>query len=388
MKRKKNSIVLFIFLISGFHSFNSLSSSDKWDIRGLFSCLHCNFYNVAAPHRINLNKRLDKTSSETRLTRFYSTRSKKARLVKVHVDIPKKPDEYKLNPRWVTGWSDGEGCFVCSIVENKYLKIGWRVKPSFQIKQHAKDRPVLVEIQKSLGVGQISNAGPSAVQFRVSSSRELEAVINHFEKYPLITKKRADYFPWKEILKICRRKDHLTPNGLRKIVVLKASINWGLSPKLQTAFPDVVPAERPNVELPKTIYPHWLAGFTAAEGSFMVKIQKSKTIVGYSVYLVFQLTQHARDKQLMRIIFKYLDCGNIYKRGEAIDLRISKLSDILNKIIPFFKKYPIKGVKAKDFNDLCIVAEMMKNKAHLTKKGLEQIRQIKAGMNAGRRSSV
>ena len=45
-------------------------------------------------------------------------------------------------------------------------------------------------------------------------------------------------------------------------------------------------------------------------------------------------------------------------------------------------------MKAKDFNNLCIVAEMMKNKAHLTKKGLEQIREIKAGMNAGIRSSV
>jgi len=37
-----------------------------------------------------------------------------------------------------------------------------------------------------------------------------------------------------------------------------------------------------------------------------------------------------------------------------------------------------------DFADFCKVAELMKNKAHLTQEGLEEIRQIKAGMNTRR----
>ena len=40
------------------------------------------------------------------------------------------------------------------------------------------------------------------------------------------------------------------------------------------------------------------------------------------------------------------------------------------KIIPFFKKYPIEGVKLKDFHDFCKVADMVKDKKHLTKEGI------------------
>ena len=51
-------------------------------------------------------------------------------------------------------------------------------------------------------------------------------------------------------------KEHLTPEGLRKIVAIKASMNLGLSEKLKSAFPDVVPVPRPIVEPSKTIDPH------------------------------------------------------------------------------------------------------------------------------------
>ena len=43
-------------------------------------------------------------------------------------------------------------------------------------------------------------------------------------------------------------KQHLTEDGLRKIVALKASINLGLTPSLQDAFPKVTPVEKPLVK--------------------------------------------------------------------------------------------------------------------------------------------
>ena len=84
-----------------------------------------------------------------------------------------------------------------------------------------------------------------------------------------------------------------------------------------------------------------------------------------------------------------MECGNCYfdisKENKKIIFVVRKLSDITNIIIPFFDKYPIFGVKAKDFEDFKKVAELMKNKAHLTPEGLEKIRLIKAGMNRGRK---
>jgi hypothetical protein len=124
------------------------------------------------------------------------------------------------------------------------------------------------------------------------------------------------------------------------------------------------------------------------KGCFIINIQNSSSNkLGYSVNLRFQVAQHFRDAQLLRSFEKYLGCGSVYKQSEyAVVFNVTKFSNISEKIIPFFDKFPLKGVKALDFVDFCKVAELMKTKAHLTAEGLEEIRQIKAGMNRGRTS--
>jgi len=37
----------------------------------------------------------------------------------------------KLNPNWITGFVDGEGCFYIWITKSKSHKIGWRVQACF-----------------------------------------------------------------------------------------------------------------------------------------------------------------------------------------------------------------------------------------------------------------
>ena len=156
------------------------------------------------------------------------------------------------------------------------------------------------------------------------------------------------------------------------------------------AFPDVVPMERPLVELPTTIDPEWLAGFTSAEGSFMIFIYKSKTRVGYAVKLVFSITQHSRDSDLMKMLIIYLECGYIIKDRDCSKFIVTKSQDIQNKIIPFFsaKKHPrsyADGVKGEDFDAWCRAAKLKEDKKHLTLEGLEEISKIKAGMNQARK---
>jgi hypothetical protein len=193
------------------------------------------------------------------------------------------------------------------------------------------------------------------------------------------------------------QKEHLTEEGLRKIVAIKAAINLGLSVKLQKAFPDVVPVQRFLVDtnevspcIPKIYDSNWLAGFTSADGCFLVIISKPGGGLKERVRLRFNLTQHSRDEQLMKSLVEYFNCGSSKKRtgGLAIDFNVEKFSDITDKIIPFFKEYCIIGQKAEDFKDFCKVAELMKEKKHLTSKGVDQIRQIKAGMNKSRRDSA
>lgn len=76
----------------------------------------------------------------------------------------------------------------------------------------------------------------------------------------------------------------------------------------------------------------------------------------------------------------------IRKGGLVGDFNVSKISDLNQKIITFFSKYPIIGVKVKDFEDFTKVTLLMQSKAHLTAEGLSyaQIRKIKSSMNRGR----
>ena len=69
----------------------------------------------------------------------------------------------------------------------------------------------------------------------------------------MITQKLADYLLFKQAYELIKNKEHLTHEGLSKIVGIKASINKGLPDQLKEAFPDVEPINRPlvvNKEIP------------------------------------------------------------------------------------------------------------------------------------------
>ena len=286
-----------------------------------------------------------------------------------------------LEPWFVTGLVDGEGCFSINVTNSDRCKTGFKVELFFAIGFHKKDKVLLERIRNFFGVGSITKNGAEAIQYRVSSIKDLAKILDHFDKYPLLTQKLADYELFKQAFKLMERGEHLTLDGLNKIVAIKASMNRGLSEKLKLAFPDVVPVIRPLVKNQTIKDPNWLAGFTSGEGSFMVIIAKSNTKIGFKVQLVFSLTQHSRDENLMRSLIEEFNCGNVVQNRETFDFNVTKFPDLENKIIPFYKNNSILGVKALDFNDFCRVAEMMKEKKHLTIEGLEQIKKIKAGMN-------
>ena len=156
----------------------------------------------------------------------------------------------------------------------------------------------------------------------------------HFNKYLLKTKKQADFKLFIMVIEKIQRKEHLTLSGLQAIVAIRASMNLGLSQKLKLAFPDVVPVVRPIVENPRITDRNWIAGFTSGEGSFIINIFKGRTKIGWIVKLEFKLTQHERDELLMKNLINLFECGGVFRDRIAFNFRVTKLDDIVNKIIP------------------------------------------------------
>jgi len=291
-----------------------------------------------------------------------------------------------LDPWFVTGFVDGDGCFTISITEDSKYNTGWRVRALFTLGVKKEDLILLEQVKNYFGVGSIYDQKGEVVRYHVTSEKDLEIIINHFDKYPLISQKLTDFLLFKQCFELKKSGEHLTLDGLTKIVEIKALMNWGLSTKLQEDFNVSLNIERPLVINPQIPNPQWVAGFTSGEGNFAVQIYKAKTILGEAVKLFFVITQHVRDQQLMINLMNYLGCGKVTGRIDknAVDLKVTKFSDINEKILPFFEEYPILGVKSKDFKDSLKIAELIKNKEHLTAEGLDQIRLIHSNMNSKR----
>lgn len=324
--------------------------------------------------------------------RVFHTRVKAASRIGPHnIDVISANNEIKipsLNPYWVTGFTDAEGTFIISVIKSNNRALGWRVTPIFSINLHGRDLYLLLRIKSFFGVGNITiNKTSGHANFSVKSVTDIYSVIiPHFCKYSLITQKQADFVLFKEIVELIVQKQHLTKEGLIKIVELRASLNKGISLELANAFHSIKPVVRPVVQLPENIDVNWFLGFIDGEGSFSVIITKSKTKVGYSVSLNFNITQHIRDVLLLKFIQKWLGCGLIFEipKYSRVNFVLVKLNDIINILIPILNQNSLQGTKRLDFEDFKVVANLMEKKEHLTSEGLEKCKQIKSGMNTGR----
>lgn len=152
-------------------------------------------------------------------------------------------------------------------------------------------------------------------------------------------------------------------------------MNLGLSDELKANFPNVKPVLRPAVgESFKGIPdPNWVAGFTDGEGSFNLSTQMSPLHkLGGQGTLRFSLTQHDREAKLMASLKDYFGCGSYYldpSRNRIGKFIVSKFSDIDTKILPFFKDYPLQGVKSLDLEDFKKIVEIFRTKDRQTNCG-------------------
>lgn len=291
-----------------------------------------------------------------------------------------------INAWFITGFTDAEGCFSIRVRKTTKTHIGWHIEAVFSINLHLRDLSLLKEIQSYFGgIGRISEGKKNCAYF-VSSIKDLTTVIiPHFAKYPLITQKQGDFLLFKSVVYMVNAKEHLTMEGLQKIVSCKASINLGLTDVLKTAFPNTMPALRYLAVYSETLDPYWVAGFASGEGCFSITENRFSSKI--YVRLVFSVSTHSRDECLIRSLVAFFGCGaycpSSLKRN-TVSFQSYKFSDNYEKIIPFFREYKIRGIKSKDFEDWCKVAEIIQSKDHLTKVGFDLICLIKSGINKGR----
>nr|YP_009262150.1 LAGLIDADG endonuclease [Chrysoporthe cubensis]AMX22225.1 LAGLIDADG endonuclease [Chrysoporthe cubensis] len=241
-----------------------------------------------------------------------------------------------LTPYYVTGFSDAEASFTISRIKGGNGKAWPRLV--FKIGVHIRDKDLLERISLFFGVGKVYADRPTSCQYIVQTISGLEAIVKHFETYPLITQKRADFELFRQAFYLVLAKEHLTKEGFQRYLNLRATINNGNHfQDLLVEYPDTVKLPKPCIEHEGIIDPYWIAGFVDGDGCFRIKTRKCATYkLGVSVNIGFILTQDIRDGVFMRSMEKYFNCGgySIATDGLSCEYHVYRLPDIIKTIIP------------------------------------------------------
>jgi hypothetical protein len=126
-----------------------------------------------------------------------------------------------LNDFWLSGLTDAEGCFNCSILGNS---TAYRFR--FLLAQLGEiNLAVLTHITTLIGGVIRSHSKPGINELTVNGARNMERVFKYFDTHPLQTKKAKSYQLWREIHTSIVNGEHLSPATRYVLKAKAATIN-------------------------------------------------------------------------------------------------------------------------------------------------------------------
>ena len=128
---------------------------------------------------------------------------------------------------YISGYTDGEGCFTVSIAPRAKLRVGWEVRPSFSVSQNGDRAEVLYAIQAYFGCGSIRpDRSDKTLKWEVRRLEDLlVSIIPHFERWPLMSGKQRDFERFAAVCRSMAGGGHRSREGLRRIVELAREMN-------------------------------------------------------------------------------------------------------------------------------------------------------------------
>jgi hypothetical protein len=133
----------------------------------------------------------------------------------------------------------------------------------------------------------------------------------------------------------------------------------------------------------------YISGYVDGEGCFTVSISpRAKLRVGWEVRPSFSVSQNGDRAEVIHAIAAYFGCGSIRpdRSDKTVKWETRRLEDILERVLPHFRRYPLLSGKRGDFERFAAICEQMEQGAHRTREGLIRIVEIASEMNpSGRR---
>ena len=141
----------------------------------------------------------------------------------------------RLDPKWITGFIDGEGCFHVSINKIPKMTLSWQVLPEFRVVQHERDELLLKKLKLYFGFGNVVVNHGDRKEFRVRGLENLNKLVKFFKKNPLQTSKQKNFELFSEIIELMNKKQHLNKKGLKKIAQIASKMNRKIKRVLESS---------------------------------------------------------------------------------------------------------------------------------------------------------
>lgn len=145
----------------------------------------------------------------------------KGRILLEPVVINNRPILPTLNDAWFAGFTDGEGCFTCSIGEKRGFSFNFNISQKWEI-----NLIILEHFSVLFKNGNVSrHSEENTYEFRLGGVNNCKNVFSYFDKYTLYTKKSLSYKLWKDIHNDLVNKDHLDESKRREMIERTKMIN-------------------------------------------------------------------------------------------------------------------------------------------------------------------
>ena len=129
---------------------------------------------------------------------------------------------------------------------------------------------------------------------------------------------------------------------------------------------------------------NYLSGYADGEGSFCISFSprpKLKTLL--EVRPSFSVSQNSDRQEVLELFQQFFDCGAIRRNpsDRTFKYEVRSIKDLMQKVIPHFKKYPLLSSKKKEFERFSVICHMIHEGKHLKQETLKEIVTLSYQMN-------
>jgi len=134
-----------------------------------------------------------------------------------------------LDPWFVSGLTEGEGCFCIALALRSKMRTGLEVRPSFALSLNEKDLELLKDLQAFFECGWIRESkSDRTFKYEARSVGDLlDLVVPHFERFPLRGSKAKSFTAFADVCRMIEQGDHLRRDGVRCIIDTAYEMNLG-----------------------------------------------------------------------------------------------------------------------------------------------------------------